>query len=564
MSMIVDILDQRVRKVAEDFKDILMDRLNLRLDEETKLRSAAFVFVVMKTVLDLSDEEVVECLTDGYDDFGIDAMHIGDVEDGEFIVTVAQGKYNNDLANAAGDVFPEVEGVVRVLPTVRHLFNPQSQIPANRLLAPRIEEARSLVQDGYLPRLRVLLCNNGKKWSDASQALIDMESAGLGDSLSWEHVNHDKIMEIQQSQKPVDERLSLVGEAIIENLEFCRIMVGRVAVSEIAALFNRQGDRLLERNVRRFLGLQGNRVNQSIAATLNHESDRKNFYFYNNGVTIVCNKFAHNGFQRRDFTVQIEGLQIINGGQTCKTIQDTLSKLVGATADVSSASVMVRIYELPKDSDDMVRSITYATNSQNPVDLRDLRSNDSKQRGLDAALSQLGYTYHRYRSEDSLRRKKCISSAKAAESVLSVWRYRPYQAKFHGRDHFGSLYDHIFTGDLTGAQVVIAASILRSTEAKRRNPPAGTSQAIAYGSYFAAMLIGRYLLADAGIRRQDLNHTNFQNTESTLDANIEAYFTRAMTAIDTAVSGHFGGRTPTLQELAAIFRGGSLMGRLLG
>ena len=55
MSMIVDILDQRVRKIAEDFRDILMDRLDLQAHEETKLRSAAFVFIVMKTVLDLTD-----------------------------------------------------------------------------------------------------------------------------------------------------------------------------------------------------------------------------------------------------------------------------------------------------------------------------------------------------------------------------------------------------------------------------------------------------------------------------------------------------------------------------
>ncbi len=564
MSMIVDILDQRVRKIAEDFSDILNDRLELQPQEETKKRSAAFVLIVMMTVLDLTDEEVIDCLTDGYDDFGIDAIHIGDVEDGEFTVTIAQGKYNNSLQDAAGDMFPEVEGVLRVLPTVRHLFNWQSNIPANSLLAPKIEEVRSMVRDGLNPQLRVLLCNNGMKWSDAAQSAIDNDAPQLGGFVSWEHVNHDVIFAIQQAQKPVNERVTLVGEAIIEAFDYCRIMVGRVSVAEIAALFNRHGDRLLERNIRRFLGLQGNRVNGAIASTLNDAADRPNFYFYNNGITIVCTKFAHTGAsQTKDFTVQIDGLQIINGGQTCKTIQDTLSKMGTLPQDIARASVMVRIYELPDNADGMVRNITYATNSQNPVDLRDLRSNDAKQRSLEAAVAQLGFTYHRHRSDDSLRRRTSISSAKAAEAILAVWRMKPFSAKYHGRDHFDKLYDRIFTDALTGAQTVIATLIVRLAEAKRRRPPADSPACLAYGSFFAAMLIGKYLIEELGIRQNQLNHNQFNAARTKLDEKSDEYFSRAMTAIDSAVSDHFGAREPSLQELASVFRGGALMGRLL-
>lgn len=564
MSIIVDILDQRVRKIAEDFSDILNDRLELQPQEETKRRSAAFVFIVMKTVLDLTDEEVIDCLTDGYDDFGIDAIHIGDVEDGEFTVTIAQGKYNNSLQDAAGDLFPEVMGVLRVLPTVRHLFNWQSNIPANSLLAPKIEEVRSMVRDGLNPQLRVLLCNNGLKWSDAAQSAIDNDAPQLGGFVSWEHVNHDVIFAIQQAQRPVNERVTLVGEAIIEAFDYCRIMVGRVSVAEIAALFNRHGDRLLERNIRRFLGLQGNRVNRAIASTLNDAADRPNFYFYNNGITIVCTKFAHTGAsQTKDFTVQIDGLQIINGGQTCKTIQDTLSKMGTLPQDIARASVMVRIYELPDNADGMVRNITYATNSQNPVDLRDLRSNDAKQRSLEAAVAQLGFSYHRHRSDDSLRRRTSISSAKAAEAILAVWRMEPFSAKYHGRDHFDKLYDRIFSDALTGAQTVIAALIVRIAEAKRRRPPADSPACLAYGSFFAAMLMGKYLLAELGIRQNQLNNNQFNAAKIKLDEKSDEYFTRAMTAIDSAVTDHFGGREPSLQELASVFRGGALMGRLL-
>nr|WP_269769820.1 AIPR family protein [Aeromonas salmonicida] len=36
----------------------------------------------------------------------------------------------------------------------------------------------------------------------------------------------------------------------------------------------------------------------------------------------------------------------------------------------NDATVLVRIYKLPKDNEDIVLQITHATNSQNPVDLK--------------------------------------------------------------------------------------------------------------------------------------------------------------------------------------------------
>ena len=87
MSINVGIIDQRVRKLAEDLTSEFEERLNIKNDE-VKQRSTAFVFLSVKTVLDLPDEEALDCLTEGGNDFGIDALHVGDVEDGEFVVTL--------------------------------------------------------------------------------------------------------------------------------------------------------------------------------------------------------------------------------------------------------------------------------------------------------------------------------------------------------------------------------------------------------------------------------------------------------------------------------------------
>ena len=181
------------------------------------------------------------------------------------------------------------------------------------------------------------------------------------------------------------------------------------------------------------------------------------------------------------------------------------------------------MYELPNDSADLVRSITYATNSQNPVDLRDLRSNDSKQKSLETAMGDLGFTYRRNRSDASLKPTD-ISSATAAEAILAVWRGRPHQTKFYGREHFGKLYDLIFTDDLNTAQAVVATLLFRFAENKRRRPPEGSPAFIAYASALLAMLMGRYLLQDLGITVARLDHTNFAAAHTRLSRMTSSIF----------------------------------------
>ncbi len=556
MSINVGIVDQRVRKLAEDFSSEFEKRLNVGKDKDRK-RSAAFVFLTVKTVLDLSDDEALDCLTEGGNDFGIDALHIGDVEEGEFPVTLFQGKYKRKLLGDSN--FPQ-SGVEKIIQAIRCIFDPDAVFTTNLALKMRIEEIRSLVRDGSIPHVRAVLCNNGLKWSDAVQQLL--EGSGFPeDQVEFEHVNHDTIVGLLQAPKHIDETLRLSGKAVVEDLDFCRVLVGKIQVSEIEKLFDRHGDLLLERNIRRFLGLRGNRVNRGIEHTLRNESERGNFYFYNNGITLLCKHFAYNALQGGDYQVRAERLQIINGGQTCKTIQATLADLSEPLTNMEKAYVLVRLYELPSDSAETIRNITYATNSQNPVDLRDLRSNDPVQKKLETAIGDLGFVYRRHRGEAS-KGPADISSATAAVAVLSVWRKRPHQAKFHGREHFGKLYDIIFSDDLNAAQAIIAVLVFRYAENKRRRPPEDAPAFTAYASCFLAMLMGKYLLDEMGIELSQLDHLAFEQAKSLFEKKSEDFYHRAVAMIDEAIKRLYGTGKVSWQRLAATFRRGDLLEEL--
>jgi len=555
MNLNVSIIDQQARALAEKLKEQFDDRLNIKNDEP-KLRSAAYVLLCVKTVLDLTEDEAMDCMTEGGSDFGVDAIEVSDVQDGEFTVTLFQGKYKLDLEGDAN--FPE-NGITKSIQAVRILFDPASVVSVNAQLLSRLEEIRSLIREGNIPRVRFVLCNNGLPWTAQAQQLIDRER--FPDRVRFDHVNHDAILNLMQSSQPVRDVLRFSGKAIVEDFNFIRVVVGKVPVTEIAELLRRHGDRLLERNIRRYLGLYGNRVNEGIRQTLLTPAQRPSFYFYNNGLTLTCRKFDYNALQGENYQVKVEGLQIINGGQTCKTVEAALRELSGDQVNLDQAFVLVRLYQLPDDGNDLVRSITYATNSQNPVDLRDLRSNDERQRKLEMSIGQLGYQYRRQRSDIAIKPTD-ISSATAAEAVLSVWRKRPHQAKFMSREHFGKFYDVIFTSELNGAQVVVGTLLFRIAENKRKRPPTDAPEFLRYGSCFLAMLMGKHLLSEMGIQFEELDHRCFDRAKNLVEQNGEVYFLKAVTEVKTALNTLYGGQDVSLQRLSATFRRGDLIEEL--
>ena len=552
------IVDQQVRQLVTRMAPPLAG-------DEHKQHSTAFVLLCARTLLDLDLEEAVECLTDGGQDAGIDAMHVGPIIDGELRVTLFQGKYKQRLD--AASAFPAGE-IHQLVSTIGTLFDPDQAFHAHPALLARVEEIRSLIRDGYLPHVRVVLCNNGARWKIDGDTIID--GAGFPpDRVTWEHLGPDRLIELMQAQRTVDAELRLAGKIVVEEFNFRRVLVGKVPVTELASLFERHGDRLLEKNIRRYLGMTENRVNRDIAGTLRSPADRSNFYFYNNGVTLVCSKFRHSALQRENHVVRVEDLQVINGGQTCHTIEQVIRR--HPDDDFSQAFVLLRLYELEDDQRDLVRDITYATNSQNPVDLRDLRANDLVQQRLEMGLRDLGVSYERKRGMQPGKGLR-ITPTTAAEAVLAVWRRKPHLARFDRSQLFGRLYDEVFREDLTPAQVIVAVEILREVERRRKSPPADAPRYLPYASHFLAMLAGEALLDRMGIELDALTHLVLDEARQHL-RDFDALHARALLelrillrllGVDDVRWEGGGAVEPSLQKLSASFRRGDLLEALPG
>jgi hypothetical protein len=164
-----------------------------------------------------------------------------------------------------------------------------------------------------------------------------------------------------------------------------------VSGHEIGDIFNRVGRRIFARNIRGFL--EGTDTNKSMIATINTEPN--NFWYYNNGVTMVCDGARREMEEGKDILI-IEGAQIINGQQTTRTLAQLSTNNKGS-------NLIVKIIKIPRNPNDdveydrLVNAIVRATNNQNAVTTSDLISNDYIQIFLEREFRKKRYQYIRKR-----------------------------------------------------------------------------------------------------------------------------------------------------------------------
>lgn len=504
MNIPKQIVDQKVLKIMADYPEYFEGL------DQTRKKSRAFLLLGVAAYLNMEISEAVSYLTDGGNDGGFDAAFIEEVQDGQVNIVLFQSKYTQNLDNDSA--FP-ANAIEKAINTVDTVFDPGMHTELNEESQRIVDEIRSLILDGYIPIVTFVMLNNGEIWGKDGQNYID-NAFGDQEQVNFEHFGNNDILGYIDKKKPINTEISMNGMAIQDNFNFKRVIIGKVNISEIVRLMDEHGDSLLERNIRKYLGK--NEINDSIAESLKSDK-RANFFFYNNGITMVCEKLAYNALQEKNWLVKTYGLQIINGGQTCRTICQTLKE--NPELDIEDVYVLVRIYEVSED-EDIIREITYATNHQNPVDLRDLKSNDHIQLILEQSARDLGYTYKRKRDNTSI--PGAIPTTVAAEAVFAIWRQSPHLARYKKAELFGAYYKKIFE-NLNAAQMILAVLIFRFCDAvRKRNSEDKDRVAIrAYGNYFLSFMVGEKLLREKKIKLDQITHVNFEEIRNYFDAEKE-------------------------------------------
>lgn len=178
---------------------------------------------------------------------------------------------------------------------------------------------------------------------------------------------------------------------------------------------------IFEANVRDY---QGNvQVNQSIRATLeDNESD--NFWFLNNGVTVITPQATGGGNM-----ITIEDPQIVNGLQTSNEI---FRFFADPDVDPQNENRQILIRIIRVDDEKARDRIIKATNSQSNIPAASLRGSDHIHRLIEEYFKSNEYYYDRKKNKYKNEGKpaaKIFSIGYVAQSIMSAVLGRPDSAR---------------------------------------------------------------------------------------------------------------------------------------
>lgn len=151
----------------------------------------------------------------------------------------------------------------------------------------------------------------------------------------------------------------------------------------LASIYIEHGSKVLEGNVRAFLGTGGSKsVNSGIKRTIN--TDPTKFFTYNNGIAATAIDVETEVIDGALMITNVTDLQIINGGQTTAALAEAVLKKTNVSLDGIFVPMKLTVIEDRETEnedgirfyDEMVQAIAKYANSQNKVTAADLFSNE--------------------------------------------------------------------------------------------------------------------------------------------------------------------------------------------
>lgn len=218
---------------------------------------------------------------------------------------------------------------------------------------------------------------------------------------------------------------------------------------------------LFEANVRDYQG--SNQVNEDMQKTL-VEGGPEDFWWLNNGVTIVASKAVQGGK-----VLTVEDPQIVNGQQTSTEI---FNYFHAANTEQDERCVMVRVI-VANDAVSRDRIIK-ATNNQTSIPAASLRATEKIHRDIEEFLMPFSIYYDRRKnSQKQLGRPtdKIISIGLLAQSMMAIVLQRPDDARARPSSLIKKDEDYcrIFKDTLPIKIYLVAAKIIRTAHSFLRN-----------------------------------------------------------------------------------------------
>lgn len=427
-----------------------------------------FTYLMLEYLLNLSPEEIEDSITDGPHDRGVDAVYV-DERDGRNTIHIFQFKHVGSFPKAKNN-FPSTE-IDKLLSFFADMLNQAAGMEAtcNPILWKKVQEIWDALKNPN-PYFEVHLCGNMKDLVTTQKQRLTSALLAYR-SFNVNHHTLDSIVHlfIEKKRPKVNANLRVVDKNYFERIDGnIRGLIATLEATELIQLITDPDDTkqvnggIFNDNVRIYL-TKKNRINRKIHATALSERNVE-FWYLNNGITITCDSFSYQPGARAP-VVSLENVQIVNGGQTSNALFEAYQEQPDKLQNVL---VLARIYETK--ARDITADIAEATNSQTPINTRDLRSNDEVQKKLEESFLDQGLYYERKaRQHHDQPRQKRIDALSAGQAFLAYSLGCPEIAKKDRARVFGDLYDSIFNDDITTPMLLAPLQVFSEIEMVKRD-----------------------------------------------------------------------------------------------
>lgn len=361
-----------IEQIQEDIK--LIQSEWIEIDKNLKNEDYAFNYWILSKIYNIDEEEIPNLITE-YNDKNIDCyVHFEESKE----LFIIQNKYYNESSTLSRkEVADFLQTPISHLKNNSYKRNKELQETFNSIIDDtdyKIWLHFYITNDKYSEDINLLFKDFNKIENSKNTALIrakyfqlkDIYEVYYGETFK-DDINFDFTFNTKNRGtilRILPEHYQLAGMS-----EAHYIMT---SITELYSMYSEAQKKrypIFEENIREYLGKSS--INKGINDTLRNKDDRQNFFYYNNGITIICKETKKQ--PSNQFSLNIVKPQIVNGCQTVNTIYEVLNdyKKEEIEREFSDVYVMVKVLvyneKLKKEKPNFYKDIVKYTNRQNSI-----------------------------------------------------------------------------------------------------------------------------------------------------------------------------------------------------
>lgn len=361
------------KQIEEDIKEY---QINYPYISNIQKNEWAFNYWVLDKLF-YEDEELIEEKIVEYHDLGIDAYEIYEETKDIYLI---QNKYYTDATTITAE-YVKNDFLLRAISALENGTYKKSDELQNAF-------TKYKNNSEFTVHLQLFVTNNKHcKEADDYVKNFNLEHPKYHAKIYYlDDIEERYFNEVKQIKKNISVKIESINKGTILNIntddyKLENVLDARYVLTPVASIYRLYRESIeknypiFDKNIREYLGNRG--INKNIYTTLLDKEDRKNFFYYNNGITIICESMTKINTQTSDCHMnaffKIENPQIVNGCQTVNSIYEAL-KNVDPTIlekEYKDTFVMLKILEIDRadlQEDKLYKDIVKYNNSQNSID----------------------------------------------------------------------------------------------------------------------------------------------------------------------------------------------------